>query len=70
MIGSSVDKAVLHINPDRCRLCRRCMAQKVCKVKAIVRIDREEAPYVDIHRCHGCRVCIVECPAQAINVVY
>jgi MinD superfamily P-loop ATPase len=42
------------------------MAQQVCKVKAIVRIDRDEPPFIDVHRCHGCMICSVECPFQAI----
>ncbi|RME74061.1 MAG: 4Fe-4S ferredoxin, partial [Chloroflexi bacterium] len=39
---------------------------KICRVKAIVRFDRDEPPVVDIHRCYGCMVCIVECPFKAV----
>jgi MinD superfamily P-loop ATPase len=66
MISQSVTKALLYIDDARCHVCQRCLAQGVCKVKAIVRIDRDEAPFIDIHRCHGCMVCIVECPFEAI----
>jgi Fe-S-cluster-containing hydrogenase component 2 len=38
----------------------------VCKVKAIVRIDLDESPFIDVHRCHGCMLCVVECPYEAI----
>ena len=35
-------------------------------MKAIVRIDFDEAPFIDVHRCHGCKLCMVECPFDAI----
>jgi MinD superfamily P-loop ATPase len=66
MLGVPVSKASLYVDDDRCHVCRRCLAQQVCKVKAIVRIDRDEPPFVDVHRCHGCMVCLVECPFEAI----
>jgi len=59
-------KVLLRIDSQRCHICRRCLAQRVCKVKAIVRIDGDEAPFVDVHRCHGCKVCTTECPFGAI----
>ena len=66
MIGVTVNRASLHIDDDRCHICRRCLAQEVCKVKAIVRIDHDEAPFIDVHRCHGCMLCVAECPSDAI----
>lgn len=66
MLGMPVGKASLYIDDDRCHTCRRCLAQQVCKVRAIVRIDRDEPPFVDVHRCHGCLICVVECPFEAI----
>lgn len=66
LISATLSKASLHVDHDRCHACRLCMAQQVCKVKAIVRIDRDEPPFIDVHRCHGCMICSVECPFQAI----
>lgn len=66
MISSTVGKTLLYIDDNRCQACRRCLAQRVCKVKAIVRIDRDEPPFIDTHRCYGCKVCVVECPFEAI----
>jgi Fe-S-cluster-containing hydrogenase component 2 len=47
-------------------MCQRCLAQQVCKVKAIVRIERDDIPFIDVHRCYGCKVCLLECPFEAI----
>ena len=62
-----VSQASLYVDDDRCRACRRCPAQQACKVKAIVRIDRDESPFIDVHRCHGCKICLTECPFEAIT---
>ena len=61
-------KALLVINDERCRACRACLAQRECKVKAIVRIDIDEAPFIDLHRCHRCLLCLLKCPFKAIRV--
>ncbi len=37
--------------------------------RAIVRIDLEELPYIDIERCYDCRLCIPACPFDALRVV-
>ncbi len=58
----------LRIEPERCRTCRRCLAAKVCKVRAIVRLDDDEPPYLDVSRCYDCRLCIPACPFGAIAV--
>lgn len=56
----------LRIEPGRCRACRRCVAGQVCKVRAIVRLDDDEPPYLDVSRCYDCRVCVLACPFGAI----
>lgn len=58
----------LRIKPERCRACRRCLAAGVCKVRAIVRVDWDEPPYLDVSRCYDCRLCIPACPLGAISV--
>lgn len=59
--------STLFIDYTLCLNCRRCLAEKVCTVKAIVRIDRDEPPFIDVHRCHGCLICLSECAASAIK---
>ncbi|MEW6404313.1 MAG: 4Fe-4S dicluster domain-containing protein [Chloroflexota bacterium] len=58
----------LRIESKRCRACRHCLAAEVCKVRAIVRLDSGELPYLDVSRCYDCRLCIPACPFGAISV--
>jgi len=66
MITASGRNLFLYIDDDSCQACSPCMVQQVCKYKAILRIDRDEPPFIDSHRCNGCRVCLAECPFAAI----
>lgn len=59
---------MLFIDPNKCRMCRRCLAREVCKMKAIIRIDREDPPMINLHLCRDCRVCMRECPFQAVQL--
>lgn len=58
----------LQIDAERCRACRRCLAAEACKVRAIVRLDPDELPFLDASRCYDCRLCILACPFKAIVV--
>lgn len=60
-------KRVARVVEEHCHLCRRCLAQRACRIRALMRIDEEEAPVVDVHRCRGCLLCAVECPYDAIT---
>jgi len=66
LIGTIISKTMLYVDDNRCQACRHCVAQQVCKIRAIVRIDLDEPPFIDVHRCHGCKVCLSECPFDAI----
>jgi len=59
--------AVPRVDPGLCRVCPRCPAREVCRSKALLRIDRDEAPFIDPGRCYGCRACVVACPHGAIR---
>jgi Fe-S-cluster-containing hydrogenase component 2 len=58
----------LHIDAELCRSCRKCLAARVCSVRAIVAIDPGEPPYVDVQRCYDCRKCLPACPFNAISM--
>ena len=58
----------LRIVLDICQTCRRCLASEVCKMRAIVRIDSDEPPFLDIERCYDCRLCISACPFNAVQI--
>jgi Fe-S-cluster-containing dehydrogenase component len=57
----------LRVYDKLCQACRKCLAAKVCTVKAIVQLDPDEAPYLDIQRCFDCRLCVAACPFGAIS---
>jgi MinD superfamily P-loop ATPase len=54
------------IDYQQCQACSKCKAQKECRFKAIVRIDRDEPPAIDASRCGGCATCVESCPFGAI----
>jgi MinD superfamily P-loop ATPase len=54
------------IDYELCQACKKCEASKYCRFKAIVRIDRDEPPYIDVARCGGCGDCSPHCPYNAI----
>jgi MinD superfamily P-loop ATPase len=58
--------AIPKIADSDCLLCPKCRARAVCRSKAIIRLDPDEAPFIDASRCYGCQVCIPACPAGAI----
>ena len=58
--------AIPHVVDDLCHACRKCVARKVCRTKAILQLDPEEPPFIDASRCYGCHACIPACPFGAI----
>ena len=54
------------IDEKRCRACRKCVARKACRVKAIVAIDPGEPPFINGSLCYGCLACVPACPYGAI----
>ncbi|MBN1139706.1 MAG: 4Fe-4S binding protein [Anaerolineae bacterium] len=60
--------AIPSVQDDLCRACPKCVAQKACRTKAIIRIDPGEPAFIDPSRCYGCRACILACPFGAITI--
>lgn len=58
--------AIPRIVNSACQLCHKFRARAVCRSKAIIQLDPDEAPFIDASRCYGCQVCIPACPAGAI----
>ncbi len=56
----------IKIEAEKCQVCQPCLAAEACKVRAIVKIDPDEPPFVDLERCYDCRLCIPACPYEAI----
>ena len=59
--------AIPWVDDSQCHVCRTCVAQAVCRSKALVRLDRDESPFVDAGRCYGHQICIAWCPHEAIR---
>lgn len=57
----------LWIDDALCQNCSRCLAAQACTVRAIVRLDRDEPPFLDVHRCYDCRKCLPACPFGAVK---
>ncbi len=53
---------------DECQVCSPCQAVSVCKTRAIVQIDSDEAPYIELSRCSACATCILACCCGAIKL--
>lgn len=62
--------AIPRVDAGSCRLCERCAAQRACRTRALIQLDRGEAPYVDAGRCYGCHVCLAACLYGAIRLGY
>ena len=43
-------------------------ASEVCRVSALVRLDPDELPFIDVSRCYDCPLHIPDCPFGAITV--
>lgn len=54
---------------DICEVCQPCLARRSCNTRAIVQIDYDEPPYIDISRCSSCGECVLSCPNNAICLV-
>ena len=60
--------AVPRVEAELCHVCPRCAAREACRSKALLRIDRDEPPFIDPSRCYGCRACMAACPHGAIQM--
>jgi len=58
----------IQINDAICHACTHCLAAEACKVRAIMRIDHDEPPFLAVERCHDCRLCVPVCPFGAITL--
>lgn len=62
-----MSRPVPYVQDDLCLHCTICYAQKVCRVRALVRIEPDDAPFLDSARCNGCLRCILACPPRIIR---
>ena len=57
---------MLKVEDELCRACGTCLANDVCRANAFRRLDKDEAPFLDMSRCWGCMDCIPACPFGAV----
>jgi len=60
--------SIPYIDDKLCHACRKCVARRVCKSKAIIQLDPGEPPMIDASLCYGCHRCVPECPYGAIII--
>ena len=53
------------VDPDLCGVCLTCV--RICHYE-IPFINKDGVAQIDVDRCHGCGVCVAECPCQAITL--
>ncbi len=59
--------ANIQIDEGLCRACKKCLARKVCRGKAIIQVDASASSLIDLTRCFDCRLCMLACPFDAIS---
>ncbi len=59
----------LAVDPDLCQLCSRCRVLASCRWQAVLRIDREDPPVIDMARCQRCMVCVARCEFEAVVLI-
>lgn len=57
----------IRIELEHYHACHRCLVADSCKVRAILQIDLDEIPFLDVGRCYDCRLCISACTFEAIS---
>jgi Pyruvate/2-oxoacid:ferredoxin oxidoreductase delta subunit len=56
------------IDQTICQACQPCEARSACETRAIMKIDADEMPYIELERCSGCCACVLACSCQAISM--
>lgn len=57
----------LSINDAYCGQCNSCLAKQICRGSAILIVDPEDMPFIDLSRCWECLKCIAACSCSAID---
>jgi len=57
------------IHPDICRNCQPCQVEANCPMKAVLREQNNEKPWVDFYMCSGCLKCKAFCPNHAVEEI-
>jgi Fe-S-cluster-containing hydrogenase component 2 len=54
------------VNWEICQACDPCEARRVCKTKAILKIDRGDPVFIEPSLCSNCQLCLPACTYGAI----
>jgi len=57
----------LLIDPRLCQACAACDAKAVCRMRAVVQLERGDLPVIESSRCRGCMICVPACPHGAVS---
>ncbi len=56
------------IDWEICQSCHPCEASLSCKTRAIIKIDFDDPPYIELSRCTSCGDCVLSCLYNAISM--
>lgn len=49
-----------------CQGCNPCLARRVCKTHAVIKMDPDAPALIDLERCYRCGQCVLSCSFGAI----
>ncbi len=66
-VGIEIRGVISVVDPDKCAVCLTCV--RVCPYD-VPQISADGVAEIESAMCHGCGICVSECPAKAIQMMH